>query len=422
MSNLSTLASLLAAVICFFTIAHTRAADATQPSGEPAGGRDIEWQYQHEVPRPDRKGKPQKPAVARLWLPPAQAGGERVRGLVYCGDIVIAKQLATDPLIRQAAADMGLGVLQFNPSLDATFDWVHRDSGEKLNATLAHFAQEAGHPELAHAPLFTIGHSTGGIFARNIAYWRPAQTLGVLHIKSGNLQDGIPDTSRSLAGIPFLAINGEFEQFGPAGGDIKGGLRSRYSLEENKSKKNQSQWILIRTQLLDRRRKNPDNLMALVVHRGGSHTSWDEGMTRIAAQFIRSAAAARLPDELPTDPTAAVELHPLAAESGWLSDPDLKDPHHPPAPYADYTGDKSQAFWYPDEASATTISDYHTEGWDTPDPTAGQPADERYAPPPELRDTIDERCAMFGTIFSRVACNAPPEMADDNVSRFNPLL
>ncbi len=359
------------------------------PATLPPDDGHATWHYTLEIPRPDRKGKPRNPAIAKLWLPPDARTGGRVRGLIYCGDIDIAKKLATDPLIRQAAAEADLGILQFDPALDATFNWVDRDSGEKLDATLAHFAQNSGHPELAHTPLLTIGHSTGGIFARNIAYWRPSQTLGVLHIKSGNFQDGIPDISRSLAGVPLLAINGEFEQFGPAGGDIKGGLRSQYSLDENKSKYNQTQWILVRGQLLDRRRKNPANLMSLVVHRGGAHTDWSDDMTRIAAQFIRSAAAARLPDEMPDNPRDPVTLNTLTPESGWLSDPDIKDSKHAPAPYADYTGDKTQAFWHLDHDVTTMVNDYHDQGWDTPDPTATDPADTRYTLPSELRDQVD---------------------------------
>lgn len=355
-----------------------------QAGGTPAGS----WQHTVEVPRADRKGKPSPPAVVTLWLPENLRDGGRVRGLVVAGDIEIENQLVKSAVIREAAAEAGLGIVHMDPSLDATFDWVHRDSGERFDAMVSKLAEVSGHPELTHAPLLTVGHSTGGIFARNIAYWRPEQTLGVLHIKSGNFQDGIPDGSRSLRGVPLLAINGEFEQYGPKGGDLKGGLRSQYSVEENKMKRNQTQWLLVRKQLIDRRRKHPDNLMGLVVHRGGSHTTWDDEMTRLAAQFIRSAAAARLPEELPTEPTEPVKLRPLTAESGWLADADIKHPSHEPAAYAEYEGTKQQALWYPDEAMAKAVHEYHQQGWETPDPTAGE-GEERYSVPPELRDEVD---------------------------------
>ena len=69
-----------------------------------------------------------------------------------------------------------------------------------------------------------MGHSTAGIFCRNVAYWKPARVAGVLHIKSGNFQqqEHLPPTG-SLAGIPLLAFNGQFETFGP-----EGGLRAEY--------------------------------------------------------------------------------------------------------------------------------------------------------------------------------------------------
>ena len=352
-------------------------------------GESALWQHRVDVERSPRNGKPVPPVVARLWLPPDAVRGGRVRGLIVAGDIVIEKSLVKDRAIREAAAEAGLGIVSMEPSLDATFDWVDRDSGERFDLMRARLAQVSGHPELAHAPLLTIGHSTGGIFARNIAYWRPERTIGVLHIKSGNFQDGIPDAERSLEGVPLLAINGEFEQFGPKGGDLKGGLRSRLSLEDDKTKRNQTQWILVRNQILDRRRKNPDNLMGLVVHRGGSHTNWDADMTQIAAEFIRSAAKARLPEELPDVLSKPIGLRPLTAESGWLLDPDIKNPEYQPAAYADYGGDKGRALWYPDEATARAVAEYHGEGWQTPDPTAGESDEERYALPPELRDEVD---------------------------------
>jgi hypothetical protein len=237
--------------------------------------------------------------------------------------------------------------------------------------------------------MLTVGHSTGGIFARNVAFWKPHRVIGIIHIKSGNFQDGLWDTSRSIAGVPFLAINGEFEEYGPKGGDLGRGLRSEYSLNaEDKKKQNQTQWVMIRMQILGRRRKNPDNLMSLVVHRGEGHVSWDGAMSALCAQFVRSTADARLPENPPSG--RVVKCVPLAAEDGWLSDADVKNPKSKTAPYADYQGDKQLALWHLDQAMAKAVDDYHAGKWDHPDPTAGQPVEKRYYPPPILQDTIDD--------------------------------
>jgi hypothetical protein len=353
------------------------------------------WQYELKVPRPD---KPKKAAVAHLWLP---EGVEAVRGLIVADSIDLGGTVSRSPQVRAAATEKKLGILFFSPGLDAVFNWAQRDSEDRLLWTVKQLAARSGHPELERVPWLTVGHSTGGIYARNVAYWKPHRVLGVLHLKSGNLQDGLfhlkdsyleahPEArSLSLAGVPFLAINGEFERYGPKGGDLGVGLRKRYSLQpEDKKKRNQTQWVMIRMQLLDRRRKNPDNLMGLVVERGGGHTSWNEKMSEISAQFVRSAADARLPDEPPAG--KVVRCRELSAEDGWLMDPDIKDPEYKPAPYAEYQGDKTLALWYVDEPTAKMVWEYHNSGeWQDPDPTAGEPVEQRYYPPPILQDPVD---------------------------------
>ena len=360
-------------------------------AGADKGGVDPgRWGYTVEVPRPPRTEKhgtqPQAPAVGYLWLPD---NVKSVRGLLVAGKTLLEKRIVEDPQIRAALGDEGMGAVYFEPALDALFDYVHHGSGEALEKALADLAVKSGHPELRFAPMLTVGHSTGGIFCRNVAYWQPQRVIGVLHVMSGNLQDDVWDTSRTLAGVPFLAINGEFEEYGPAGGDLKAGLRSEYSLDPaDKTRQNQTQWVIVRQQLLDRRRRNPDNLMGLIVHRGKGHTAWDDEMSALAARFIRSAAEARVPGGEP-DGKAFVRCLAIKAGDGWLEDADIKDSRFPPAAYADYRGDKALAFWYLDRATAEAVWKYHQGKWDVPDPTAGQPPDKRFTPPPALRDEID---------------------------------
>ena len=382
MTKRITIAALAATTALALLAGEARAQNRKQP--KPPKGP---WTTTVESPRPDRRGKPQSPAIGYFWMPPQC---KQVRGILLGGKIIIEGKMAASPIIREALTEKNMAVLYFQPHIDATFVYTKSNCGERLQKALDALAAKTGHPEIARVPWLTMGHSTAGIYARNVAYWKPSRVMGVIHIKSGNFQDGIPDTSRSLAGVPFLAINGEFEEYGPKGGDLGVGLRKKYSLHpDNKKKLNQTQWVMIRMQILDRRRKNPDNLMGLVVHRGNSHTTWDDDMNRICAQFIRSCADARLPDKIPAG-NKPIACKPMKAADGWLADPDIKAPKHKPAPYADYTCNKTRAFWYIDKATALAVYNYHqAKKWSQPDPTAGLPDQERYTPPAMLQDKVD---------------------------------
>ncbi len=320
-------------------------------------GDGPRWHHELELPRPPKKnGKPRKPGTVSLWLPPDTP---RLRGIVLCDHIVIGAKLAESRRIRYAAARNGLAVIR---QFDSTF--TRDDAPERMRGYLTQLADRAGHPELVTAPLLTVGHSTGGIFARNVAYWAPERTIGVIHIKSGNMHQHLRPENTSLAGVPFLAINGELEQYGPEGGGT-GGIRPVYQ--------NQTQWIMIREQLLRRRRQDPDNLMSLLYDAGGHHTSWNEDCTRYCARFIHKAAAARIPP-LPEDPSTPVTCRKLTAADGWLSDADLKDPQHQPAPYESYTGKRSAAFWHLDGELATRAVELNGRSL-LPDPSRPHPVD-----------------------------------------------
>ncbi len=374
----------------------------------PAQAADTEVQV--EIPRPPRRGKAQKPSTATLGLP---EGVKHVDGVVLAGRISLEKSILRGSAFRKACREMNLGILYAAPHFDAVFNWVGRDSARRLQNALAELARKTGHPEIEFAPLLTVGHSTGGIFCRNVAYWKPERVIGIIHVKSGNFQDGLYDMQRSLAGVPLMAINGEYERFGPKGGDLKLGLRSAYSLHpDNKTKKNQTQWVMIRMQMLNRRLKNPDNLMSLVVHRNAGHGGWDGDMDRLCAQFVRSACKARLPGKTPYQ--AEARCRKVTAEDGWLSDPDIKDPQHEPAPHAKYSGDKKLAFWHVDGEIARAVTKYHSGEWAYPDPTAGQSDEQRYTPPPILRDLIDRPAPPVLTWTGTGNWNGKSWSADDS--------
>jgi len=344
--------------------------------------RAEDWTHIVEMPRPPRRGKQRPPVKACLWLP---KGVDKVRGLFYPGAVMIEKKLGTDPAVRASLAAEGMGVL-FYP-LDTS---IIKVGHTYLERALARLAKESGHPEVEFAPMLTAGHSAAGLFCRNVAYWKPHRVIGVVMIKSGNFHHAIEDLSRSLRTVPLVHFSGEFEEYGPEGGDLGRGLRSAYATTGPDGKaRNQTQWVMTRMQMLDRRRKDEDNVWTLVVHRGGRHTTWNADMTALLVRYIHGLAAARIPKSAP-DGKTEVRCIPMTAKGGWLYDADIKNPRHKPAPYADYAGDRKLAFWAPDEAMARAIWKYHqAEPWSAPDPTVKDPVAKRFYPPPILRDFVD---------------------------------
>jgi len=350
-------------------------------------------QWTATIERPQTNPKRSKEAF--VWVPD---GCKRVRGVFVTQQTMFEAGITRNAEVRAACADKGIAVVYAPCGIGLTF--LTGDGAANLEAILAGLAKATGHPELEFAPLITAGHSTGGIYCRNVAYWKPDRVAGVVHIMSGNLQAHIEDYGRSLAGVPVLFINGEWEQYGPDGGDLKGNLRSNMGLRTRKTdrgeqQQSQTQWLCMRQQILARRARNPENLMGLVVSRDKSHTQWEEAMNGMVAQFIRSVADLRIPKDAPHGKTP-VRCMPVKAAQGWLLDADIKSPKSSPVPRSQFKGENRYALWFPDEAMAVRVWQYNQKGWPDPDPTADWPTEKRYTPQTCLQDIVD--------------CPAPPKL------------
>jgi HEAT repeat protein len=207
--------------------------------------------------------------------------------------------------------------------------------------------------------------SASVIGARNVAYWRPDRSLGVVHAAGGNMHHARYDPKTSLAGVPFLAINGEMEACGPeGGGHMSGaaGIRPEYGF--------QTQWVMIRDSLIERRIQDPSHFMNLLVLANAGHGSWSDETAYLCGLFILKAAQYRAPPG-PPDPDAIRPCVALKPESGWLTDANLKAPQFAPAPYGKYEGDPGRAFWHFDEELARATVEYHTGVFTRPDPAWG---------------------------------------------------
>jgi len=295
----------------------------------------------------DNKGRV-RTVGAHLWLPP---NTQTLRGILLMGQVSIEGEFAVDPRIRAACADNGIGIVFFNPHLSGTFEYWKEGNqdGDLLLKSLEKLAKVSGHPEIDRVPWITAGHSTAGIFARNVAYWKPGRVAGVIHLKSGNFhQANILPPKGSLEGIPLVAINGQFETYGP-----EGGIREQYG--------RQTQWIFVRKDIEKFLEKSRQHLMSQVVHAGADHFHGAPELAEYAAKFIRATAAARLPRTLPPG-NKPVEVLPIRAEDGWLSDPNIE--LHPreqakAAPFDEYEGDKATAMWHYNSTMAAATAEMH---------------------------------------------------------------
>ena len=304
------------------------------------------WQYYVplETGRGGKDGGAQQ-GKALLWLPPQS---RTVRGLLVGGQLGIELEMFLDGEVRKACAENDLAIVYFVPHLSSVFHYWepgNRDTQRWLK-TLEDLARRSNRPELKRVPWITVGHSTAGIFARNVAYWKPRRVAGILHVKSGNFhqKEHLPPDG-SLSGVPILAINGQFETFGP-----EGGIRPELGRE--------TQWVFVLRDIQAFREKDPNHLMSLLLDLGGDHFHGSPELARHAALFIRKTAKYRIPEKLPPG-DAEVECIRLRAEDGWLTDPDLYQPSHAPAAYIDYTGDKRKALWHYDEELARAKTRHH---------------------------------------------------------------
>jgi len=311
------------------------------------------------VPVVDRKTKQPVDKKLSLWLPP----GEQVRGVILAHPMI--SRLAEAQPIRYAAAREGLAMMVYEH-----FSADIKASLEQIDQTLERFGAESKHPELKGAPLLVGGLSASVLATRNIACLFPERVCGVVHAAGGNMQE-MPDDGRGMVQVPFFAHNGEFEWCGPVGGGHasgKFGIRPEYG--------NQTQWVMIREQMLRLWRNRHEHRMALVVVPNADHGAWDVELT---AMFVRKAAQYRIPKAKRDGSKPAVCL-PLPVNKGWLTDADLDHPRFEPAPYDAYKGDKENAFWHFDEEMARAVYEFHKGKFLLPDPTKTNPVPTDWPP------------------------------------------
>lgn len=135
---------------------------------------------------------------------------------------------------------------------------------------------------------------------------------------------------------------GQFDEFGGLMRDAEGN----------------EQWERAASAMANYRQADPGNLGSIAVEPGAGHFAWSDRNAQYLALWITKAAAAKIPTA-DTPMREDLRVLPIDAQTGVLSDMNLKAPQHAAAPFADYAGPKDQAAWHFDQEMADATAAYH---------------------------------------------------------------
>jgi hypothetical protein len=292
------------------------------------------WQY--SVKTDDKHGR------AFMWIPPQC---EQVRGILIGQQVILEAVMCEDPTIRAAAEKQGLAIVLATPAVIGDYD-EKGGGAAKLQSILDALAEVSSYAEISQAPLLTVGHSGGAIFAWNTAYWNPDRCLGVIGLKAAPIHP--PPYAKKAPGnfpaalndVPVLVVTGQYESWGLPNQDAE------------------YHWRWVRGSLLEFRALGHNALMSALIEPGVTHFGWSDELARHLAMFIQKAAEKRLPPQA-SAVGEPVTLRAVAKESGWLTEPMFPGPpRHPAAPWPDFKGDPYLAFWHLDGEMARANEAY----------------------------------------------------------------
>jgi len=269
---------------------------------------------------------------AFLWIP---GDCKKVRAIVFGQDNMIEQGLLEHPAMRRTLAGLGIAELWVAPPYETWQNAATNDAANaKFDGILQAFARDSGYGELKSAPIIPLGHSAMASFPWNFAAWNPQRTLAILSVHGDAPQTNLTGNSKpnaewgthTIDGIPGLMVMGEYEW-------SEGRL----------------------TPALKFRAEHPDDPIAMLAEPGSGHFNYNDDLGEFLAMFIQKAVAARLPAQEPAGQGPA--LKPVQAKDGWLVQRwTLNQPRTiRPAPFAQYKGDSSEAFWAFDQEMAQAV-------------------------------------------------------------------
>jgi hypothetical protein len=293
------------------------------------------WQWSVPVDSITLPGSNAQPR-AFLWLPD---NCQRVRAVVVGQYNMLEDGILQDPAFRQTLTGLGIGEILIAPTFDTWQNTTNNDAtNQKFDALLKSLGDVSGYTELQFAPIIPIGHSAMATFPWDFAAWNPQRTLAVLSVHgdapltrlTGNGHPNADWGDRNLNGIPGVMVMGQYEWW------------------ENRI-----------TPALNFEAKYPATPLAMFCDVGNGHFNYSDQLVEFLGMFIRKSAEWRLPhsgrrrgDESQTEQKSeppyvgSYKLSAVDPKQGWLMDRWHRDepPSASPAPYAKYSGDRSQAF------------------------------------------------------------------------------
>jgi hypothetical protein len=282
-----------------------------------AHATDAVWQWSVATPR----------GRAFLWIPETC---QHVRAVLVGQHNMSEEGLFENASFRSELSALGIAEVWIAPPTEMVFDF-NNGAGERFEAMLRALAEESGYSEVAEAPVIPIGHSACASYPWNFAAWNPARTLAIISLHgdaplTNMTGSGKPNPAwgdRTIDGIPALMMMAEYEW-------LEGRLAPALAF----------------------RRAHPGAPIAMLAEPGTGHFDVSEDALQFIAMFIRKAAQYRLPGD--TKFGQPPTLRTVRPEDGWLVQRwHLNERRSiPAAPYAQYTGDRGEAFWAFDEEMA----------------------------------------------------------------------
>ena len=292
-----------------------------------------------------------KAPVAYLWVP---EGCKNVKAVMLLQQNMTEEAIYKNPRFQAKMKKLGVAMVWVAPAFNNNWD---PNSGAQniFEELMANLADNSGHLEIAKAPIIPLGHSAQATFPWNFAAWNSNRTLCIISFHgdaprtnlcgygAANVEWG---RNRNIDGIPGLMVEGEYEW-----------------------------WEARVNPALAFRMMYPESCISFLCDTGRGHFDCGDRTADYIAKFIQKSLEQRL-DAAETDRVSSsaangeIQLKKLNPKDGWLAErfhsdmvgtdgadkgkaPSPVEAKRPqPAPYAQYKGDKHDAFWYFDKEMA----------------------------------------------------------------------
>ncbi len=276
---------------------------------------------------------------AYLWISPRL---NRVRGLLVGVQNMLEQPAFADPIIRNACAKSGLGIVWISPGSTANHDsglslgnqfGPPAKAGAVLQRTLNRLATVSGYGEIRFAPLLVFGHSAAAPFVYGIPEWNPARIIAIIPDKCGFPS---PGQAPLQPGIPVFHLEAEWSEWGVGWGSLV-------------------KWDI--SDFIGARKKWPQSLTGEFLDAGTGHFDWCEKSAPLVAMFIRDAAKYRLPVHEPLN--GPIKLKTIDPKTGWVIDiTKYGTPDTRAMPYSAFHGNPAHASWFFNRKLAQAVNNY----------------------------------------------------------------